>query len=237
MASDTPFCLTVNGRAEIPLPAERAIIDVAVSSEGPNKIEVSKEIIQAAKQIEAMLRDLSPKDETLAAKAAAPLAHWSKTSLSSTSYMPPRRDNEEQKPRHYRGNIKFDIRFQDFKALGAFGTKISSIPHVEVNNIDWKLTDKTEAEYKSQLRKESTKDAVTKARDYCEALGCVNLRPVELFENSSYSHMSARYAVGAAMGFSGLDEEEEEEEEESGLEFDPQEIKMSMEISVKFHAE
>lgn len=256
MPENTPFALTVSGTSEIPLLAERAIINVAVSSDGLDKAKVSNDIISAARQIESMLRELSPDDDTPAVKAAAPLAHWSKTSLSATSYVPPSKhnwsnaahfgaplhptmitnDDDEEPARRYRGNIKFDIRFKDFKALGSFGTKISSIEHVEVSNITWSLTDATEAKYRTQLRRDAAKDALTKARDYCDVLGCVKLRPVELHDNQSYHmpHMRQGRALQMQSAMAAADPGQEQMEE---LEFTPQEIKMTMEISIKFHAD
>ena len=140
MAAIEPFEMTVSGKAEIPHPAERALINVTVSSEGTNKPSVSDEVITTAKHIETLLRELSPANDSPEAKAAAPLAHWDKTSLSSTSYIPtqwnPQKSVHESQPRRYRASITFDIRFKEFKALGSFGTKISSMPHVEVSNID-----------------------------------------------------------------------------------------------------
>ncbi|EME83262.1 uncharacterized protein MYCFIDRAFT_7308, partial [Pseudocercospora fijiensis CIRAD86] len=167
------------GNAEIPHPAERAIVNLNVSSSGPNKTAVSDEVITAAKHLESLLRDLGEASEE--ASNPSPLSHWSKKSLTSSSHIPYNRDGEAR-PRKYSSKIQFDIRFKDFKALGAFGTKASALPHVEVQNIEWMLTPATEKFFRSQLRKDAARDAIEKAKDYCEATGCWNLRPVELNE-------------------------------------------------------
>lgn len=164
----------------IPHPAERALINVSVSSTGTNKASVADEVVTTAKHIEELLREISPQDDTAEAKAASPLAHWNKTSLSSRSWMPRDDKNNEQPPMKHSATVKFDIRFKEFKALGSFGTRISSIPHVHINDIDWILTTATEDSYRPQLRRDCAKDALEKAKDYCEILGCTNLRPVSL---------------------------------------------------------
>jgi uncharacterized protein YggE len=259
MTTQEPFALTVSGSAVIPLLAERAKIHVTVSNEGLEKAAVSHEVISTAKQIETMLRQLAPQDDSLEAKAAASLAHWSKTSLSATSYLPYANNaNEEESERRYKSDIRFDIRFQNFKALGSFATALSSISNVEVGQIEWLLTEETKTSYHSQLRKDAAKDAMSKARDYCDVFGCENLRPVELDDTEGmYSHKPMKYhrsmqtarrapqypgTTGEGMagrtlfrtpGQQGVGEESESPD----LEFDPQSVQMSMEVTVKFHAE
>lgn len=248
------FELTVQGKAEIPHPAERAVINLSVASSGTNKAAVSDEVITTAKHVESLLRELSPKDDTAEAKEIAALAHWSKTSLSSTSHIPYDKDNNER-PRRYNANITFDIRFKDFKALGSFGTQVASLAHVEVQDIDWTLAPNTLKSFHSQLRKDAAKDAIDKARDYCEAFGCKNLRPIELNEGTIYGSSRSGFRGGrqfasAAQGAPGMrmaragtvlyasaDVDGGTHVENQDLEFDPQEIKMGMDVTVKFHAD
>ncbi|KAK4626598.1 hypothetical protein CLAFUW4_04923 [Fulvia fulva] len=248
------FEVTVTGKAEIPHPAERGLINVTVASAGQNKAAVSDEVVTTAKHIEALLSELCPKDDSPEAKAASPLAHWDKTSLSATSYVPRDKDGNE-KPRQYDASVTFDIRFKEFKALGRFGTKVSSLNHVEVQNISWILTAETEKSFQSKLRRDAAKDAMDKARDYCEVLQCTNLRPIELEEGRSHTgvyrpnysygmsqdvgsrrmHQSAQASMQsmqrARQSHPGSDSRSED------LEFRPQEVRLSMDVTIKFHAD
>ncbi|KJX98530.1 hypothetical protein TI39_contig407g00010 [Zymoseptoria brevis] len=254
MAHPTPFELTVSGLAVIPLLAERAIINVVVSSDGKEKSTVTKEVIAAAKQIEKLLHQVAPQDDSPEAKAAAPLAHWSKTSLSATSYVPGSTDHDHHPARRYKSTVRFDIRFREFKALGAFGVTISSISHVEVSNTEWILTTETKDSYRFELRKTAARNAMRKAQDYRDVLGCGNLRPIELDDtngNDSYQargsgrtmQTARRSAAPAQMYTQSMQSmpgyNEESSEDASGLEFTPQEVQMSMEeaLTVKFHAD
>ena len=244
-----PFMVRVSGGAEIPHPAQRALIDVVVSSSGSVKAAVSDEVLTTARHVEALLGELSPTDDSPEAKQAAPLAHWSKTSLSATSYIPDYDPPATPPPRQYDASINFDIRFKEFKALGAFGAKLSALSHVEVQKIRWILTNATEKSFRSRLRKEAARDALTKAQDYCEVLGCAGLRPIELEEFSYYSGSISsnrgnyarasqepmQVAKRAAKAPAGQDERDERDE--SPLEFRPEEVKMTLGIQVKFHAE
>lgn len=251
------FVIKASGRAEIPFPAERAVINVLVSSTGTNKAAVSDEVLTTAKHLETLLKDLSPKDDSAASKAAAALAHWSKTNLTSTSYVPRTVDATQPPwPREYTATIKFDIRFKEFKSMGAFGSRLTALEHVEVQSISWILTDATEKSHRSEMRKLAAQDALQKAQDYCEVLGCTNIRPVELNEGAhnftpgrslfgssnivptSYQTMqSAPGYQPQAMGMmmpqqaAGMQRRVEGE-----LEFRPQEVRMTTEVSVRFHA-
>lgn len=266
----TPFQLIVTGKAEVAHLAELAIINVSVSSSGINEASVSDKVITTAKHIESLLGPLSPQDDTAKAKKAAPIAHWSKTSLSSTSHGLYHHQDPDQPPiRQYNVAISFNIHFWDFQALSSFGTKLSSISHVEVQNISWILTDATLKSFKTELLIQAAQDALQKAWDYRDVLACnANVRPVELQEGDARSTMSAGFVGGGrgaengilcgggCYGESGVAAqyaqtatvsrsiqqarrggEDGEDARTEGLRFDAQEVKMAMEVTVKFQAD
>lgn len=266
----TPFQLIVTGKAEVAHLAELAIINVSVSSSGINEASVSDKVITTAKHIESLLGPLSPQDDTAKAKKAAPIAHWSKTSLSSTSHGLYHHQDPDQPPiRQYNVAIGFNIHFWDFQALSSFGTKLSSISHVEVQNISWILTDATLKSFKTELLIQAAQDALQKAWDYRDVLACnANVRPVELQEGDARSTMSAGFGGGGRgagngifggggyHGESGVAAKYAQTAKVSrsmqqakigigngeyarteGLRFDPQKVKMAMEVTVKFEAD
>jgi uncharacterized protein YggE len=257
MPSTVPFVLEVQGKAVIPHPAERAHVNVHIKSSGLDKAAVANDVLTSARLMESLLKELSASDESAEAFAAAALAHWSKTSLSSTSNRPyengKRTDAEE-----YTAQIDFDIRFKNFKALGGFGARISALPHVELRNIEWKLTAATENHFRSELRKKAASDAFRKAQDYCEVFGCLNLQPVALAEGHTslgsmgivegaidFDRSDAGGAFQAPAGFGASQSRNmqvgffsaDAEDEVPEFEFTPQEIKMDMTVTVKFKAE
>jgi uncharacterized protein YggE len=259
MPSTVPFVLEVQGKAVIPHPAERAHVNVHIKNTGADKAAVSKNVLDSARQLESLLKELSAKDDSAEAKASAALAHWLKTGLSATSQRP-YENGKKADADEYTAKIDFDIRFQNFKALGRFGAHISALPHVELRNIEWKLTAATENHFRSELRKKAASDAFRKAQDYCEVLGCRNLQPVALAEgHSSLGSMGIvegaidfdrRDEGGSFAGFGSTRRRQGNQDEEMGfmladddgtgqpqLEFTPQEIKMDMTVTVKFKAE
>jgi hypothetical protein len=238
------FTIELEGQAEIPHHAERALIHVSASSTGLNKAAVSDEVLTTAKHIENLLRDLAPVDDTPAAKDAASLAHWSKTSLSSTSWLPWDHRANKHKAREYNACIKFDIRFKKFKELGEFGARLSALEHCEVTDIDWILTAATEKSYRAQLRRAAAHDAMQKAQDYCDVLGCTNVRPVKLEETQGAHRISALDRRNMGVSYQPMQvapgygpQSAVEQRNESTLEFRPQEVRMKMSVCVKFCAE
>ena len=251
-----PFVIHATGRAEVGHLAERAVIRVAVTSKSENKASVSDEVITTAKHIEKSLRDLYPKDDSLEAKQSAAVAHWSKTSLSATSFIPWASGAPKSKQHNVR--IDFDIRFKDFKALGSSGTKISALPHVEIQGLSWILTAATAASYNSRLRKEAARDALLKAQDFCEVLGCHHIRPIDLTEDGTAKDSSMS---GSMLGMANMGNQVSYQQSapgvqpqplapgvpgafpphdyrnESSLEFRPEEVRMNKTVAVRFHAE
>ena len=116
-----------------------------------------------------------------------------------------------------------------------------------MKSISWILTPATEKSYHSQLRKEAAQDALAKARDYCEVLGCKDLRPVELIEGGvtasnqgslfgqhvQHQHMQSQAPQGSMGRATAAGAESRDE---SPLEFRPEEVKMSTHVTIKFHA-
>ncbi|KAL9106733.1 MAG: hypothetical protein Q9227_008303 [Pyrenula ochraceoflavens] len=194
-----PFTLTLPGTSTIPHPAERALLNLTVSTTGPSKPTVTSSVLDATSTIATHCRSLSPPSSNA-------LAHWSKTSLSASSYIPYSSDIRHERARKYTATVKFDIRFKDFSAMGPFAKKVAGLPCVSISGIDWLLTPGTRRAFQSRLRKEAAADALAKARDYCEVLcavpaplprgfnwiregeGEVRIRPLELTEGIVDNH-------------------------------------------------
>lgn len=232
----TSFTINVTGKSEIRHPAELAFISVSVTTSGPSKSAVAEAVLTSTRDLEQLLQSTEAQVDS---HGKSPLAHWSKTSLTATSHIPYALADQvwedgKGPARQYVATITFDIRFRDFQALGAFGSRVSALPHVEVQSTSWRLTPETEASYRSQLRREAARDAQTKANDYADVLGYGDVRPVELSEGGAGMHqygdeeVMALRAVGGGNGT--------EERDESPLEFKPEEVKMGMEVRVKFEA-
>ena len=107
------------------------------------------------------------------ATADAPVTHWSMTTLSTGCIQPTNNGSilNRKGPRTFFTRTTFSIKFRDFSLLGSLATKLSTMPHVSISNIAWRLTDITQNALASQNRKQAVEDAVRKANDYVDAIG------------------------------------------------------------------
>ena len=247
--------IVVDGEATIPRRAERAVLSVEVSSTGKTKPQVTEEVITTAKHLRTMLEDLSRTDQqTDGANAQAAVAHWSMNSLNTTSNFVSNNKHFEASGEDgywtYTARTTFDIRFRDFDALGPFATKLAALQHVKIHSVEWTLTQATRRQYDSELRKQAAADALQRAKDYAEALGVPNVKPIEISEGQIYneSGFSAypRGGVGGAQLFgqpralqmqtANVGSEVEQDFSSSDLAFQPEEVRMHGSVSCKFEA-
>ncbi|KAK4980876.1 hypothetical protein LTR66_002910 [Elasticomyces elasticus] len=223
--------ITVNGNAMLSHPAERALLDVYVSAEDSTEESVTEEVTSTASRIQDGLRVLSPKDETEEAKAKAAISHWSMKSFRSSSFVP-YDSNGRNQTRRYTARADFEISFRDFKVLSYYPTELAKIPHVQVNGVQWILTDATKRSLQSELRKMAARDALVRARDYAEALGLGNVRLLELSEGALSSldggEEPQQMQLAAGFGAPGNDRSE--------LSFQAKEVQATAQVSAKFSA-
>ncbi|KAK4976488.1 hypothetical protein LTR66_003405 [Elasticomyces elasticus] len=231
--------ITVSGNAMLPHPAERALLEVFVSTEGSTEQSVTEKVTSTAGQVQEALRALSPTDETEEAKAAAAISHWSMKSLRTSSFVPYDSDGRQQ-TRRYTARADFEIRFRDFNVLGPFSTQLAAMPHVQMNGVQWILTDATKHALQSELRKMAARDALVRARDYAEALGLGNVRLLELSEGAVSSLVSGAQTglfrsqqppqMQLAAGFGAPSNDRSE------LSFQAEEVQATAQVSAKFSA-
>ena len=226
-----PVTIVVEGSSILYRRAERAVMSISVSSEGKNQEKVSSEVTQTSNSLQAMLRDLAPRTENGEPAARAAVTHWTMRSLSTGSYVP-YTDKGNKSERKFTASTSFEVKFRDFAKLGTVATTLSSMPHVSIRSIDWRLTDKTKDGLGSQARKDAIGDAMKKAQDYAEAIGGGKLAPFEVTEGaalnaaSAYQPQQRLMAVRASGGAYG-DE----------LNFEPEDVSVVSNITVKFSAE
>ncbi|GAB7353521.1 hypothetical protein MBLNU459_g3965t2 [Dothideomycetes sp. NU459] len=243
--------MSVSGKAAVPRLAERAVLDVKVSSQGPSRKDVSEQVTNTAKHLQVLLGSMSPPDSSEEAKKSAALAHWSMSSLTSTSRMPTDQNGNEVEDgqRLYLAETSFDIRVRDFDKLSALATELSTLQHVTISSIKSVLTNSTKKAFESELRKMAAKDALQRARDYAEALGLTTVRPIELDESpiniyGGYGWMGAaehgtKQAARMMQMVPSADVSSKGGLDSSNLEhfvFQAEEVTMSAEIQMKFEA-
>jgi uncharacterized protein YggE len=204
-------------------------MSVSVEVDGEDQTHVSKDIHNTMVALQKLLHQYTPKSETGEATPDAPITHWSMTSLT-TSFHDPVDRNGKPLPRKHNAKTQFDIKFRDFVRLGKIATELSTMEFVRINNISWRLTDATKEGLGSQSRIAAVENALMKAKDFAKPLGEKVPRAVELteqgFTTSTASHMRARKGMRTDTGTS--------DPRTDGMEFEPEDVQLSANVTVKF---
>lgn len=176
----TPMSIAVTGIAIIPLKAERALLDVEITSTGFSRAFVTEEVKLSCRRLEDLLR----KSSTAQNDSPPIVAHWSMASLKTTSHLPTDAYGTVLKnaQRVYSTSVCFDIRVVDFGKLGSFAGQVSMLPYTLIHSVRWAVTSSTRQAYESKLRTMAAKDALERAKDYAKALGLSAVWPVEVKE-------------------------------------------------------
>lgn len=135
---------------------------------------------------------------------------------------------------HY-ASISFKAMFRDFSKMSEVIGKLLAYPKVEIDSIDWRLTDETGSKLASEARKMALRDAIRKAEDYAEVVQ----RKVVAVEMTDFAQGGYRNVTMAAtpkykrvMSRSGgLDDDEVD-----SLDLTPQEIEVTGSVTVIFEA-
>lgn len=217
-----PLNITVKGSSSLYIPPEQAVLSLYVKSEGASQDTVSQEVTSTANQLQQSLNELKT-------ASPAPITTFSTSSLRTGSEVPWDRDGNPRE-RVYFGQISLNVTFRDLSRLGELAGRLSAQKHVEVHNIDWRLTDETTKANGSKARKLAMQDASEKARDYAEFLGR-EVQAVEVTDTEvGRGFMGARYksemAPLAAMGAGG--------EQHEDLDLTPQDVEVQCSVQVNF---
>ncbi|KAI9770485.1 MAG: hypothetical protein M1839_003200 [Geoglossum umbratile] len=171
-----PLDITVNGTSTMRRAPERGILSIAVISQGDSQPTVTSEVTSASNSLQKLFKELSTESAT------APVTAFSMTSLRTRSWVL----DSESKPnqRMYEASSNFGVTFRDLEKLAEVSTGLFVMPHVEVRDTSWTLTEETWESLDSECRKKALLDAVQKAQDYAGVLGR-DVVAVEVRDHSS----------------------------------------------------
>lgn len=231
----TPMSIAVTGIAIIPQKAERALLDVEISSTGFSRAFVSEEVQLSCQRLEDLLR----KTSTAQDDKPAIVAHWSMTAIKTTSHLPTDECGAALKnaQRVYSTSVSFDIRVRDFGRLGSFAGQVSTLPYTLIHSVRWALTSSTRQAYESKLRTMAAKDALERAKDYAKALGLSAVWPVEVKEAQWGDHDANAVMKVQEKAMDMLRPVTDSDPAFADLFFEPEEVTLSTRIDCRFEAE
>ncbi|KAJ5167265.1 uncharacterized protein N7482_006046 [Penicillium canariense] len=165
----SPLKISVLGESSISRYPERCVLQVAIRSEGLEQEPVSKDVTLTSNELHRIFTDLSPKTPEGLASTDAPVTKFSNTLLRTWSKVPTD-EHGKPLPRVYHATSSFEVIFRDFAKVGEVIGKLVKIPKVEIESVDWRLTDQTKKELGSEARKLAMRDAVQKANDFADVV-------------------------------------------------------------------
>ena len=231
-----PTTFHVEGYSVLRHRAERAVLNVHVTSNGPEKETPSMNVITTAQQLHDMFKQHTASDD---ASNGAPITKITMASITTSSAIP-RDEKGRTLQREFTTTTNFSVKFSDFGVLGTIAKQLATIEHVELRGVTWELTDNTHASLASQCRRDAVKNALSKAVDYTEALGLSgNLKVDEVNEGGlsgqARSPWRHRKAVDFASSMSqSLFATGSASVVEATLKFEPDELQVSAAVAVKF---
>ncbi|KAJ5875312.1 uncharacterized protein N7473_012659 [Penicillium subrubescens] len=175
-----PLKIHVNGESSITRLAEQGTLRLTVESEGPDLETVSKNVLTRSNSLSDLFKTLSPKTTTGTATSSAAVTKFASTFLRTRNYTPRDKDNKPL-PKVYQASMSLSVIFRDITKLSEVVGQLVSYSNVEISAIDWSLSEETQKNLRSQMRKEAIADAVGKAGDYAGAVGR-EVYPVEIMD-------------------------------------------------------
>jgi uncharacterized protein YggE len=166
--SDT--IITVTGSADTHHFPERALVQLALGFEGPDR----QSVFERTRQLHA---ETSEGLRTLHDPVADAVTRWSADQVSVWGQRPWSQDGA-QLPPVYHATTTVRARFRDFAALASWIDSVAFLDGVTVTSVEWTLTSATQSTLQAAAQKNAIASARAKAQSYAEALGLSNLRPL-----------------------------------------------------------
>ncbi|CAI7633470.1 unnamed protein product [Penicillium viridicatum] len=213
-----PLTIIVTGKSSVTHVPER------VKGNGPEQDQIAKEVSTSSTNLQKWMKsafyhwnDDHPE---------APLTQFSSTSIKTWTKSTDR--NEQPVPNPHHASISFKAVFRDFTKLNQAIEELLVYPKVEIDGLDWSLTDETGSRLASDARKLALRDAIKQAEDYSEVLGR-SVSVVEITdEGMSPYRATHRHMMAATFGGPAG------EEDPAPLDLTPQDIDVESQVNVTF---
>ncbi|KAJ0425028.1 hypothetical protein BJY00DRAFT_308912 [Aspergillus carlsbadensis] len=244
-----PFTITTTGHASIARPAERGTLRLSIADSGPAPTTVSQNVIACTNMLKSLIAPLNPRSASGEITPDAKITHWSLGTLSTYSYtvadrrerkkFDKEKEKEKQKEKRiFHASTNMEVKFRDFAALSDFASDLAGIPLVDVDGVDWALTDVSKRELARRVRSLAGRDALERAEDYAGTFGKDKVLVSEVVEEGGgYGHGYGGGVVSRMRAGPGRHGGDDEGEERQGLEFRPEEVEVSAQVTVKFVTE
>jgi uncharacterized protein YggE len=215
--------ITVQGTYDSFHPAERATVTVTVGFEGPERGAVVSGTTQGTT---ALVAGIATRHDP----AHGPVT-WYATDRIQVWAERPFNNKGEQKPLVHHARTTTRAKFRDFEDLAQWVERAAAHRGVQVNGIEWALTEQTKQATVASVRTRAVEEARRKAQTYAEALGLGDLRCVAIADPGMLGDQSSGSGGGQAMYSRAA-----AADAGSGLVFTPEDIAVSATVDARFVA-
>jgi uncharacterized protein YggE len=164
--------ITVAGTGRISRTPERAKVRIGIGFEGSKRDSVLAATRAAHESLTGSLATLLHPD-------GGPVIDWTSEDVRVWGQRPYSPDGARL-PVEFHSAVFVDAEFDDFEALSEWIDVVSTGDGIAVDGIEWRLAPGTEAELQREVRQAAVQDALTRAREYADALGLDAVVPLSL---------------------------------------------------------
>ncbi|KAJ5458452.1 Protein of unknown function DUF541 [Penicillium sp. IBT 31633x] len=217
-----PLKILVTGKSSIKRAPERGTIKFSIKSNGSDQGALAQEVTGKSTELQTWFKATfyTCSDES----TEAPMTEFSSTRIKTWTKSTDRHDNPVPNPHH--ASISFKAVFRDFSKLNYALGELMSYWTVEIDSLQWNLTDETGTKLASEARKLALRDAIQQANDYSEVLGR-EVAVVEIADQGSSPYRATRYMAAAGV-------EDYSRRESAPLDLTPQDVDIEGNVSVTF---
>lgn len=168
--------IAVEGQAKRTHPAERGTVNLHVAFSGT----LRNDVVERVARTHTILVD-----QAKAHVASGAAEKWDSASVHSYVFDDRVKNSEtggKQRIRRFRASARLSVTFRDFEALSTWLADIMDVEGVEIDWLNWTLTDETRKALQAEARVEAAGETVVRAQSYADALGLGPVAPVAIYE-------------------------------------------------------
>ncbi|CAI7607588.1 unnamed protein product [Penicillium glandicola] len=200
-----PLKIIVVGKSSVTHAPERGTLRFSVKGNGPDQQQVAKEVATSSTNVQNWIK--STFEIWTDDHPEPPLTKFSSTSIRTWTTSTDRDNNPVPNPHH---------------AI----QELLSYPKVEIDGVDWSLTDETGSRLASDARQLALRDAIQQANDYSTVLGRA-VEVVEIADQGIPYRATHTRMMANNFDYSG--------EDAPPLDLTPQDIDVESNINVTLH--
>jgi uncharacterized protein YggE len=155
-AVGSPAAISVRGEAVLTVEPELADLTVVVTTQAKDRREAFERLVKRNDEVLALLRSYGDSVEKVESGGVA-------------VHPEVRKGGRDEKIRSYRGGVRIEAAIADFAVLGEIVARVADLEAAYLEGPRWRLRRDSPVYRKARTR--AVQEAVTRARDYAEALG------------------------------------------------------------------